>query len=625
MMKISTLLTTFCVLMSGAAMSISLLSCSRSSDRVSLKIQLPKSFQVANKQVASNVNVQSSTTTTSDSWDSTRDITSLADVNCYVVMVGGSEDFMKQNVCYEKDTQTELIRFGPWMGGVPQGGLITLEVPSGDNRKISLIAMNAADGSCRDFRNEDGPDQGLIGHPIIIAEKTMNLTPGEVRVDLKVNETSVTSAKTIDDCKIQEINHDDENPTSPPPASDLTLEHRETDATPGSKFGHAVHVTDLNNNGLIDVIVGDPMYNSGNGRVSIYMDDDFSQPCSHLGALGEALGTAVSAGHVLDDSFKYVVATAPNADGSGTTGAQRGRLIVLGSDCGLRASANISSAVNGDRWGESLAVGNVHHYNNIGSVSSSNEEILIGSKNYSSAFGGVALFSWGGSSMQLLSVLGGDLVGGEFGTSVDASGDLNNDGVNDVVVGAQQTQSTGPGYAKTFYGSSATNSAPLTLANSYQGESSGDRFGASVKIIADQDADGKDDILVGASYVDIGVSTDTGRVYRISGGTADGPSHSQANLILSGTGPYDGFGTAIGVTADKRIVVGSPRKPNVNADNNAGAIYIFDPNGNLILFRESSEMELQLGFSLSVFNDFVLSGAPMSSSKSEIWLFRWWP
>jgi hypothetical protein len=104
----------------------------------------------------------------------------------------------------------------------------------------------------------------------------------------------------------------------------------------------------------------------------------------------------------------------------------------------------------------------------------------------------------------------------EIGVSVSLDGDTNGDGLADILVGSSEDTSTGPGRAYLFVnapsGSVNVSTADLILS----GESNGDLAGEMVKIIADTDGDGLDDILIGAPYMDWGASN-AGGAYLLLG------------------------------------------------------------------------------------------------------------
>ena len=95
--------------------------------------------------------------------------------------------------------------------------------------------------------------------------------------------------------------------------------------------------------------------------------------------------------------------------------------------------------------------------------------------------------------------------GGWFGMSVSSAGDINNDGKNDIVVGAPLT-SFGLDAAYVIFGSNSFdtsfNLTRLDGTNGFKipGIDSGGYFGTSVSNAGDINNDGKNDLVVGAAH-----------------------------------------------------------------------------------------------------------------------------
>jgi hypothetical protein len=103
-----------------------------------------------------------------------------------------------------------------------------------------------------------------------------------------------------------------------------------------------------------------------------------------------------------------------------------------------------------------------------------------------------------------------------MGQSVDSAGDVNGDGFDDILVGAMQyslgEQSVGAAFA--YYGSA---NGPGTTADWIgQGNQAGGSYGWSVSGAGDVNNDGYDDVIVGARYHDNG-QTNEGRAYLYMG------------------------------------------------------------------------------------------------------------
>jgi len=147
--------------------------------------------------------------------------------------------------------------------------------------------------------------------------------------------------------------------------------------------------------------------------------------------------------------------------------------------------------------------------------------------------------------------------GDQLGTGVEAAGDTNGDGIPDVIASAP-----GGGYAKVFSGRDGR--VLLTL----KAENPDDSFGRHATGVGDADHDGFTDVLVGAPDNNAGGSK-AGRAYLYSG--RDG------HLLLTLTGEHagDGFGSTVSGFSDKQhflLLVGAPKA----GPKHTGRTYVYD-------------------------------------------------
>lgn len=168
----------------------------------------------------------------------------------------------------------------------------------------------------------------------------------------------------------------------------------------------------------------------------------------------------------------------------------------------------------------------------------------------------------GHDGSELFRVTGGP--GWALGTDADGIGDIDNDGVRDLAIGA-------PGGGRAIVVSGVDGSLIATL----DGESPSDAFGSIVDDAGDVDGDSRSDIIVTAPFHNPGGVTDAGRAYVYSG--------TDLSLIcaMDGDAQNDGFGASASTAGDldgdgrAEIVIGA----NLAGSNGTGRAYIYSYDG----------------------------------------------
>ncbi|MEM7804570.1 MAG: thrombospondin type 3 repeat-containing protein [Pseudomonadota bacterium] len=313
-----------------------------------------------------------------------------------------------------------------------------------------------------------------------------------------------------------------------------------------ASFGRALAIGDLDDNGFDDLAIG------SNNEVSIYLATAEGLPASPsrtiFGSAGDNLGAAVLAADIDDDGVDDLIVSAPSRDG--LVSGQGAVLVFRASDDWLNTPAGpaktfIGPTTSGFALGASLAVGDIDN--------DALADLLVGSTS-----GNGQVYIYRGSTRDWNQptrttpdfFITGESNGDRFGFSIDVNGDVDADGIDDLVVGAYRNGSRGAAYV---YASGDTWWTQLTPAFSAKvdAETGGDQFGVHVSTLAPSGNKTGADVLVGANRFEQGSTPDEGAVYHFDGGVLPLPEpqpdyHDGGRDMLGysvlGTADIDGDG-----------------------------------------------------------------------------------
>ena len=196
-----------------------------------------------------------------------------------------------------------------------------------------------------------------------------------------------------------------------------------------------------------------------------------------------------------------------------------------------------------------------------------NDILVSGPRADVASWDGGHVFVYSGTNSALLFYKLGQVAGEQFGYSAIGAGDLNGDGYDDILIGAWANNQNGAEAGKVYVYSGHSK----TLMYSLLGASAGERFGFSVARLGDVNGDGHGDFAVGSP----GYSGNNGRVSIHSGTNGAVIRYIEA---LSG-GERMGFAVAgVGdVTGDGSpdVLVGAPKGSNA-ANVQTGRAYVFN-------------------------------------------------
>jgi len=342
--------------------------------------------------------------------------------------------------------------------------------------------------------------------------------------------------------------------------------------------------------------------------------------CSHASDLLAADASITLDGDIAGDQFGRSVAILGDVDGDlvpdyaismrgGITGIESAGRVTIFSGATDTALWSLDGESSLDHFGEEIAA--------AGDVDNDGvPDLIVGAWN--NAAGGSSAgraYVYSGASAPALYTITGSMPGDTLGDSVAGAGDINNDGFDDLIIGIP-TSDTGASNTGSVMIISGIDGSTLYTKH---GQNENDRLGVCVAGIGDVDADGFDDFAAGAHLFDDGgpIADNRGQI-RVYSGQTGGQIYS-----LTGEGAGDNFGWAVNAAGDVNadgipdIVVGAPL--NDALGSNTGRVYIYSgPDGALLHTFTGERASDKLGLTVAPAGDIDADG------HADVLTGAWW-
>ncbi|MEH2183176.1 beta strand repeat-containing protein [Nostoc sp.] len=425
---------------------------------------------------------------------------------------------------------------------------------------------------------------------------------------------------------------------------------------------------DINGDGLDDLIIGadgaDPNGDSSGQTYVVFGSKKSFGAQFYLSTLNGTSGFAIngikpddlsgnsvsSAGDINGDGLDDLIIGADSASPNGITSGQT--YVVFGSKKSFGAQFNLST-VNGTNG---FTINGFNIYDSLGnSVSSAGDingdgidDLIIGApfadpNDISSGqtyvvFGSKKSF---GAQFDVSTLNGtnGFAINGineddSLGNSVSSAGDINGDGIDDLIIGADGASPNGDPSGQTYvvFGSKKSfgdqfNLSTLNGTNGFaiNGINPDDRSGYSVSSSGDINGDGIDDLIIGAEYADPN-GTSSGQSYVVFGSKEGFGAKLNLSTLngtngfaINGINPDDRSGYSLGSAGDINgdgiddLIIGAPLA-DLNGTNSGQSYVVFGSKSGFGAQFDLSTLNGTNGFAINGINPDDRSGYSLGSA-----------
>ena len=368
----------------------------------------------------------------------------------------------------------------------------------------------------------------------------------------------------------------------------------------GEKFGFAVaRIGDVNSDGIPDFAVGAPLSDTGgadSGRVCLFWGGSTISSTPNL----------VIAGATGGDQFGFSISAAGDFNGDGEDdfivgapyrnqpGLDSGAAYVIFGDNGgpstdLADALVLGGEIAGNHFGWSVSdAGNF--------LGTANDCVAVGAPDNLAA-GAVYVYEGASFPSSPNAVFDKKIVNGaaaapgsKYGFSVENAGRWDNDGYDDLAIGAPfcNESAIDAGRVEIVFGDTSPSSSGDRYVN---GETATDNLGYALAGVGDVIGTGSDDLLIGSPGYD-GDASNGGRAYLFAGGSSSNNDAGNLEVIAvdplnPGTSANDRFGWAVSAAGlfddDDSLdyAIGAPGG-NIETTAAAGYCWVQDSGGGLV-------------------------------------------